>query len=328
MRNHTATHLLHSTLRRILGDQVRQAGSLVHAPGLRFDLTFGRAVSPEEIRQVEREVNRVILENAPVRAEVMPLQDALASGALHLFDEKYAGDVRVVEAGPLSKELCGGTHCHSTGEIGLFLITSESSIGAGVRRIEALTGEGALHEVRALRERAQRVSQLLKVPEERIAEAVEQLAEHRERLDRELDTARRAGMDSSATGLVAKAETLDGARLVVANAGEADVAQLRELSDRVRDGMGTGVVVLGAVRNGRASIAVAVTKDLVARVNADALVKQVASVVGGSGGGLPHSATGGGKDADRLTEALDAARRLVREHLGQATPGDGGRGSA
>jgi alanyl-tRNA synthetase len=321
MRNHTATHLLHATLRRVLGDEVHQAGSLVHAPNLRFDFTFGRPVTPEELRQVEDEVDRAILDNVPVQAQVMPLQDALASGALHLFDEKYGGEVRVVQAGP-SRELCGGTHCHSTGDIGLFLITSEGSIGAGLRRIEAVTGEGAIARVRATREREARIARALKVPEERVADAVEQLAEQRSRLERELDTARRSGMDSSALGLVAKAEALDGKRIVVADVGEADGEALRALSDRVRDQIGSGVVVLGGVHGGRAALAVAVTKDLTASVHAGTVAKQISSIVGGSGGGQPHSATGGGRDVARLHEALEAARRLVREHL------DGGRGSA
>ena len=314
MRNHTATHLLHATLRRILGDEVHQAGSLVHAPNLRFDFSFGRALTADEIRHVEEEVNRAILDNADVHADVMPLDQALASGALHLFDEKYGGEVRVVQAGP-SRELCGGTHCHCTGDIGLFLITSEGSVGAGVRRIEAVTGEGALARVRAMREQQDRMARALKVPGERVAEAVEQLADRLARSERELETARRSGMDSSALGLVAKAEALDGGRIVVADVGDADGEQLRSLSDRVRDQLGSGVVVLGGTRGERASIVVAVTKDLTAAVDANAVIKQVSSIVGGSGGGRPHSAIGGGRDVARLPEALEAARRLVHQHI-------------
>ncbi len=315
MRNHTATHLLHATLRRVLGEEVHQAGSLVHAPNLRFDFTFSRAPAPDELRRVEDEVNRAVLENAAVHADVMPLEQALASGALHLFDEKYGGEVRVVQAGPTSRELCGGTHCHATGDVGLFLITSEGSVGAGLRRIEAVTGLGALAEVRARRERAARAAAALRVPEERVPDAIEQLLEQRARLEKELASARRAGMDTSATSLVAKAEALDGRRLVVANVGDADAEQLRALSDTVREQIGSGVVVLGGVRNDRAALAVAVTKDLTASVDANKLAKQIASIVGGGGGGFPHSATGGGKDVARLSEALEAGARIVRERL-------------
>ncbi|MDE3101547.1 MAG: alanine--tRNA ligase [Chloroflexota bacterium] len=322
MRNHTGTHLLHAALRRVLGEEVHQAGSLVHAPNLRFDFTLGRAPTRDELRRVEDEVNAAILANADVHADLVPLQDALASGAQHLFDEKYGAEVRVVQAGPTSRELCGGTHCRATGDVGLLLITKEESVGAGIRRIEAVTGEGALADVRALRERMERAAQTLRVPPERLPEAVEQLAQQRQRVEKELDAARRAGMDTSAVRLVAKAETVDGTRLVVADVGDADAEHLRALSDKVRDQLGSGVVVLGGIRGERAALAVGVTKDLTPRVNADAIVKQVAPIIGGSGGGRPQSATGGGREIARLAEALDAARGIVRDHF------DGGRGSA
>jgi alanyl-tRNA synthetase len=173
MRNHTATHLLHATLRTHFGEDVHQAGSLVHAPNLRFDFTFGRGLTPDELQRVEDDVNRAILENADVRARVMPLQDALSSGAMALFGEKYGDVVRVVEAGP-SRELCGGTHCHCTGDIGLFLITKEESIGAGIRRIEAVTGVGALRECDT-RDRWSCRRHAGRVPPARVPEGVAQL---------------------------------------------------------------------------------------------------------------------------------------------------------
>src|SRR5256886_4877403 len=185
MRNHTATHLLHATLRNLFGEDLHQAGSLVHAPNLRFDFTFGRALTADELRRVEDEVNRAILANADVHARSMPLQEALASGAMALFGETYGDVVRVVEAGP-SRELCGGPHCHCTGDIGLFLITKEESIGAGVRRIEAGTGLGALREVRDMREHLGRAASTLRVPPSRVAEAVTQLHEQRERLQHDI----------------------------------------------------------------------------------------------------------------------------------------------
>ena len=316
MRNHTATHLLHATLRRMFGDDVHQAGSLVHAPNLRFDFTFGRSLTPEELRRVESEVNDAILANASVHAQSMPLQDALASGATHLFDEKYGDEVRVVEAGPSSRELCGGTHCHCTGDIGLFLITKEESIGAGVRRIEAVTGEGALREVHEMRDRVDRAAAVLKVPPARLPEAVAQIQESRERLEKQLASLQKSGIDQIAAGLVAKAETVNGAKLVVQDVGDHDQQVLRGLADRIRDGLGSGVTVLGATHGGRPGLAVAVSKDLIGKVHAGDLVKELSSIIGGSGGGPANSATGGGKDAARLGDALEAGARAVREKLG------------
>jgi len=314
MRNHTATHLLHATLRDLLGEGVHQAGSLVHAPNLRFDFTFDRALTPAELQTVEDRVNAAVLENASVRAQAMPIQEALASGALHLFDEKYGDEVRVVEAGP-SRELCGGTHCHCTGDIGLFLITKEESIGAGIRRIEAVTGEGALREVRDLRQHLGRAAAVLRVAPARVPDAVAQLREKGERFERELQDLQRSGAEASAASLVAKAEQLDGARVVVANVGDADTKQLQTLADRVRDGLGTGVAILGSTREGKPYIAVAVSKDLTTKVQAGVVVKEVAPLMGGNGGGPATSASGGGKEPARLGDALSSAQRMVRERL-------------
>jgi len=319
MRNHTATHILHATLRSILGDDLHQAGSLVHAPNLRFDFTFGRALTPEELRRVEDEVNRAILANADVHAREMPLQEALATGAMALFGETYGDVVRVVEAGP-SRELCGGTHCHCTGDIGLFLITKEESIGAGVRRIEAVTGLGALREVREIRDRVGRAAAALRVAPARLPEAVAQLHESRERLEKDLAAVQRSGVDSVASSLLGRAETLGPAKLVAANIGDADIEQLRKLSDRVKDGIGSGVVILGGARDGKATLVVTVTKDLAVTVDANAVVKRVEGIIEGRGGGRPESASAGGKAPARLAEAVEAARTVVKERL------NGGRG--
>jgi alanyl-tRNA synthetase len=317
MRNHTATHLLHATLRRMFGEDVHQAGSLVHAPNLRFDFTFGRGLTPDEVQRVEDEVNRQILTNADVHSRSMPLQEALASGAMALFGEKYDDQVRVVEAGEngYSRELCGGTHCHCTGDIGLFLITKEESIGAGVRRIEAVTGVGALREVRDTRERLGRAAATLRVPPARVPEGVVQLVESREKLSQQLESLQKSGVESVAATLLAKAESIGAARLVAEHIGEGDVAQLRALSDRIRQTIGSGVVVLGGTRDGDASLVVTITKDLVPPLNADTLVKQIAPIIVGKGGGRPDSAAAGGKEPSRLAEAIEAARSAVRERL-------------
>ena len=314
MRNHTATHLLHATLRRLFGEDVHQAGSLVHAPNLRFDFTFGRALTTEELQRVEDEVNRQILANADVHAVSMPLQEALASGAMALFGEKYDDQVRVVEAG-YSRELCGGTHCHCTGDIGPFLITKEESIGAGVRRIEAVTGTGALREMRETRERLARTAATLRVPPARVPEAVTQLHEQRDRLQHELEAKQRSGVEAAAAGLLDKAELIGAAKVIAANVGEGDVQQLRALSDRIRAAIGSGVVVLGGVREGKPNLVIAVTKNLVTIVDADELVKEVQGIIDGRGGGRPESASAGGKDATRLGEAVEAARSAVRQRL-------------
>jgi len=314
MRNHTATHLLHAILRRMFGEDVHQAGSLVHAPSLRFDFTFNRALSAEELQEVEDQVNAAILENADVHARVMPLQEALASGAMHLFDEKYTDQVRVVEAGP-SRELCGGTHCHCTGDIGLFLITKEESIGAGVRRIEAVTGLGALREVRELRDRTARAAAALRVAPARLPEAVAQLQESRERLERELVTMQRTGVDAIAQSLLAKAEQIGAARIIAQNVGDADLDQLKKLSDRLKEGLGSGVVILGGARGERATLFMTVTKDLSAAVDANAIIHSVEAIIEGRGGGRPESASAGGRAPARVPEAVSAARAAVRERL-------------
>jgi alanyl-tRNA synthetase len=314
MRNHTATHLLHATLRRMFGEDVHQAGSLVHPPNLRFDFTFGRGLTADELQRVEDEVNRAILDNADVRAREMPLQEALASGAMALFNEKYDDHVRVVEAGP-SRELCGGTHCHCTGDIGLFLITKEESIGAGIRRIEAVTGTGALREVRDTRERLARAAATLRVPPIRVPEAVQQLHESRERLQHDIEAHQKSGIESAAAELLAKAESIGGARLVAANVGEGDAQHLRALSDRIKTGLGSGVVVLGGVRANQPYLVIAVTKDLIKDVDANKLIKLLEPIIDGRGGGRAESATAGGKDPSRLAEAIETARTSVRQRL-------------
>ncbi|TMG36739.1 MAG: alanine--tRNA ligase [Chloroflexi bacterium] len=315
MRNHTATHLLHATLRRLFGEDVHQAGSLVHAPNLRFDFTFNRALSPEELQRVEDEVNDAILSNEDVHAQTMPLKEALASGAIALFGEKYDNEVRVVEAGSTSRELCGGTHCHCTGDIGIFLITKEESIGAGVRRLEAVTGVGALREIRELRERTNRAAAALRAPPTRLPEAVTQLLEQRDRLEKDLASVQRSGVEAAASSLLAKAEALDGAQIVAADVGDADLTQLRALSDRLRGSLGRGVVVLGGARAGKPALLVTVSRDLVATVDADKVIKTVAHIIEGRGGGRPESASAGGKNAARLGEAIAAARSAVVDRL-------------
>ncbi|OLC56907.1 MAG: alanine--tRNA ligase [Chloroflexi bacterium 13_1_40CM_4_68_4] len=320
MRNHTATHMLHATVRRALGESVHQAGSLVEPARLRFDFTYDRALTPEQLRRIEVEINEAILDDRPVRAHEMPLQQALASGALHLFDEKYSADkVRVMEVKDFSKELCGGTHVSATGEIGLFVVTREESVGTGVRRIEGLTGHGAIRYVNEQRETLGALADQLRVPRSRVPEAVVALHEAQRRLERELTGMQRETADSLVDGILERGARVDGALVVAAEVTARDANHLRAIGDRLRDRVKSGVIVLGAKTGGSAKLVGVVTKDLVPRVSAKDLVTLAANVVGGKGGGRPDSAQGGGPDAARLGEALEAAQREAKDRLSRAT---------
>jgi alanyl-tRNA synthetase len=319
MRNHTATHMLHATVRRMLGEGVHQAGSLVEPARLRFDFTYDRALTPEQLRRIEVEINEAILDDRPVRAHEMLLSDALASGALALFDEKYADQVRVMEVKDFSRELCGGTHVAATGEIGLFVVTREESVGTGVRRIEALTGHGAIRYVNEQRETLGGLAEQLRVPRQRVPEAVAALLDRDRALQRELEGLHRDQADSQIQGLLDTAAHVDGARVVTGLVKARDVGQLRTIGDRVRDHVKSGVIVLGSVGDGRAQLIAVVTKDLTTKVSAKELIELVAPLIGGKGSGRADSAAGGGKEPGRLGDALDAAGRAARERLSRAT---------
>ncbi len=315
MRNHTATHMLHAAVRRLLGDSVHQAGSLVEPARLRFDFTYDRALTPEQLATIEEEINRAVLENRAVRAEVMPLADAIATGALALFDEHYGDQVRVMTVEDFSKELCGGTHVGSTGEIGLFVITREESVGAGMRRIEALTGRGALRHLAEQRETLGAVASQLKVPRTRVVESVTALQDAHKKLERELGDLERQSADAQIEGILHRAALVDGARVVAAKVNAKDLDHLRAIGDRLRDRLGSGVILLGTVVDGRAQMIAVVTKDLVSRVNAKQLAELAGPLMGGKGGGRAESATAGGREVGRLNDALEAASRAAQERL-------------
>jgi alanyl-tRNA synthetase len=338
MRNHTATHLLQAALRRVLGTHVRQSGSLVAPDHLRFDFTHTEALKPEEVLAVQRLVNEKIREDIEVHPDEKGYEEAIAGGALAFFGEKYADRVRVVEiaeqppteeqAGPpggrYSMELCGGTHCRSTGEIGSFIIVREESIGAGLRRIEAVTGRGAEEYAQAQRDLLERLSRRVGVTpadlETKVASLLEELeAERRRAQALERDAARRA-----AETLLAGAERIDGAAVVAGQVPAASFEVMREAGDWLRDRLGSAVLVLGAVFGERPNFVAMITPDLTARgLHAGELVKRVAAVTGGGGGGRPEMAQAGGKDPGRLEEALGLARKLARESLSALPPGNG-----
>ena len=319
-RNHTGTHLLHAALRSRLGTHVQQRGSLVAPDRLRFDFAHDSRVSAAELAAIEADVNEAILRNYPVRAEEKPLAQARQEGAMALFGEKYGEVVRTIViadgGAPYSYELCGGVHVRATAEIGPLVIVSEGSVSAGIRRVEALTGHGALaylqHQAGALHNIAARLGAAPEEAEHRVAQLQDELAAVRkEAAGLRRDLARR-----SFDALLASTETVNGARVLVARVDDAAPDTLREMSDWFRGRVESGAIVLGSVVEGRPQILVALTDDLTKRgLNAGSLIKPIAGVVGGGGGGRPNLAQAGGKDASRLAEALDTARQLIRETI-------------
>jgi alanyl-tRNA synthetase len=316
--NHTGTHLLHAALRRHLGDHVRQAGSYVGPDKLRFDFTHGSSLSAEELRDVEDDVNRWILESYPVRAISTTLDEAKRLGAMALFNEKYGEIVRMVEVGDgsFSRELCGGTHVRNTAEIGLLRVLNETSSAANVRRIEAITGPVAVSFVRQRDRELQHAAELLRVPAERVAESIAQL---REQL-RQRERAARKGGDGNGSvdleQLAAVATETDGARVLVAVVPVADGDALLQLVDRLKGRLGDAAIVLGRGGEGRVDLVASVAPALVQRgVRAGEIVKLAAAVVGGGGGGRDTLARAGGREPERLPDAINAARTAIEAAL-------------
>ncbi|HXG41378.1 MAG TPA: alanine--tRNA ligase [Dehalococcoidia bacterium] len=323
MRNHTGTHLLHAALRRVLGSHVRQAGSLVAPDRLRFDFTHPQALTAEEIAQVEALVNEKIRQNLPVEVRYTTFQQAMEEGALAFFGEKYGEEVRLVEINTVSPrfslELCGGTHCRRTGDVGAFVIVGESAVAAGIRRIEALTGRGATEFVRRTLDHLEALAARLGTSPQGLAARLESLLEEQDALRRRIRELERAlASGPSAERLLERSQQVDGVRLVAVRVEVPSLDALRYLGDALRQQMGSGVAVLGAVIEGRPSFLTVVTGDLTGRLHAGELVRRVAAVAGGGGGGRPDLGQGGGKDAARLDEALAQAGDIVRQMLEQA----------
>jgi len=318
-RNHTATHLLHAALRQVLGETVHQAGSLVAPERLRFDFTHHGPVNAERLTEVEAIVNREIWRSTPVTTRELPYQEARSLGAMALFGEKYGDVVRVVSIPNFSMELCGGTHVRNTAQISLFKIVAETGVAAGVRRIEAVTGPGAYELVRGEERALHRIAELLKSPVDALERRVAGLLEERRALERRLEESMRGGGDQLQT-LLQRAQSIgpNGSRLVASIVRAGDVKELQSLGDAVREKLGSGVGVLAAsFDDGKNTLLVVVTDDLRDRgVRADALIKDIAAVAGGRGGGKPHMAQAGIPDASRFEEAFARAPELVRSALG------------
>jgi alanyl-tRNA synthetase len=321
-RNHTATHLLHAALRQTLGTHVRQAGSLVAPDRLRFDFSHFSAVTPEERQVIERLVNEQIFRNTPVVTDLKNTEEAIKGGAMALFGEKYGDTVRVVQIEGFSTELCGGTHVRATGDIGPFVLTEESGVAAGVRRIEALTGAGAVAHLQQTQAAVSRTLATLGAPLDQAADAIAKLQAEARRLARENDQLKmKLALGGGGGAGQDDAETIGDAKFIARRVSGLDKGALRGLSDSLRDRLGRGVVVIAAENEGKVQLLVSVTKDLTDRVKAGALVKALAPIIGGGGGGRPDFAEAGGKDAARIDEMLTSARSLVTSQLGSEPTG-------
>ncbi|MGH8492263.1 MAG: alanine--tRNA ligase [Moraxellaceae bacterium] len=316
-RNHSATHLMHAALRDILGSHVQQKGSLVCADYLRFDFSQPEAIKPEQLDAIEALVNAEILANQPVQTEVMAIDDARKKGAMALFGEKYGDTVRVLSMGTpgFSIELCGGTHVSRTGDIGLFKITSEGGVASGVRRIEAKTGTGALAYVKAEEQALEEVAAVVRAPLTQAAEKVRQLAERNRDLEKELERLKMKLAASAGDDLLNSAVTIGAAKVLAARLDGVDPKSLRDTMDQLRNKLGSSVVVLSAVADGKVSLVVGVSADLTAKVKAGELVSFVAQQVGGKGGGRPDMAQAGGTDASKLPEALASVQGFVSDRI-------------
>ena len=313
--NHSATHILQAVLCDVLGDHVKQAGSQVTPDRLRFDFIHFSAMTDEEIKQVEDQVNQRIRENAAVMTDVMNTDEAVKAGATALFGEKYGDSVRVVRMGEFSMELCGGTHVNATGNIGLFKIVQESGIAAGVRRIEATTGAGALSAVQQQEQMIEDLAALVKSDPSQLATRLKKLMEHQKELERQVSSLEdRLGADR-ASNLMEQVKTIADVKLLAVRIDNLDGKQLREQADKLRDQLQSGIIVLGSVTDGKVALLVSVTKDLTDRVKAGNLIKPLAEKVGGRGGGRPDMAQAGGSQPDQLNAALESAGQVVAEAL-------------
>lgn len=312
MRNHTATHLLQAALREVLGDHIKQAGSLVAADRLRFDFTHFFALDDHEISEVEGIVNEKIIGNLPVEVKETSLDDAISRGVTALFGEKYGNDVRVVRAGDFSAELCGGTHCRATGDIGPFKIISEGSVASGVRRIEALTGFSAIEYNRAREIELKKAAGLLKVTDLKVTERLEKVLSDLKQQEKELEKIKQKAVTRGADAILEEIVRVDNIKVLSHKAEGLDMKSLRGLADSLRDKMGSGVIVLGSVLEGQAYYVSVVTKDLVPRLNAGEILKAVA---GGKGGGRPDMAQGGTSDAAGIDRALSSVSDIIKEKI-------------
>jgi alanyl-tRNA synthetase len=322
-RNHTGTHLMHAALRNILGTHVKQAGSLVEPARLRFDFSHFAAIDPADLRDIEQQVNEEILLNNVIQTNVTTIDDALASGALAFFGDRYPEqNVRVVTIpdanaprGFYSKELCGGTHVTRTGDIGVFKIVVEQSAAAGVRRIEAITGAAALADYQRAQQTLRDLSARMATPDENLLAGIERMEQTQKQLEKQLETLKRKGALSKLDDLVARAHEIKGVKVISAQLEGVDRETMRQVVDSLRQKLGSGVVVLGTIEDGKVALLAGITKDLIPKLHAGKIIQATAKEVGGSGGGRPDLAEAGGKDTSALKSALDHVYQLIDQLL-------------
>jgi alanyl-tRNA synthetase len=313
--NHTATHIIHAVLRQVLGDHVKQAGSLVAPDRLRFDFTHFAALKPRELERIESLSNEWIWRNVPVETAVKPLDEAVADGAMALFGEKYGDSVRMVQIPELSKELCGGTHVHATGDIGLVKITHEGGIAAGVRRIEAVTARSAYECLKGYETELLNVSEIVKGSPGQIAPKVEKVLKEKKELLHEVGSLKREIAELRGGDIADQIREVDGIRILSQRMDRLSPDELRTYADKLKGQIQSGVVVAGSENEGKVAFVVMVTPDVAGKVHAGKLVKAVAQITGGGGGGRPDMAQAGGKDASKLDDALQQVMELVQQQL-------------
>jgi alanyl-tRNA synthetase len=311
-RNHTATHILHHVLRSVLGDHVKQQGSYVGPDYFRFDFSHGEALTYKQLSTVEKLVTEKIIENEHVSDEVTDMEAAIAQGAMALFDEKYGDQVRLVATGDYSKELCGGTHSHQTGDIGPFKITGESSVAAGVRRIEAVTGTGALEYIQNQERALKDTAVLLKVAPLDLTDRVQKLLDQQKELEKEAERVKTQAMARQFAPSGQDIREISGVRVISQQVSADSPKDLRVMLDNLKDQTNSGVMVLGAEgADGKAMLICGVSKDLADRFNAGEIIKSLSATVGGTGGGRPDMAQGGGPNSEAIPEALQSVFELV-----------------
>jgi alanyl-tRNA synthetase len=313
MLNHSATHILHSVLRHDLGQHVRQAGSLVAPDRLRFDFSHTGAIPDEKLTAIETEVNQHIREDAAVSIEELGYDEAIKRGALAFFGDKYGDRVRVVRIGDFSTELCGGTHVRASGEIGIFKLYSEGGVAAGVRRVEALTGEGALDLIHSYEERLKEIGNLVRGSADDAVDKVKKLLERQRELEKEIEKLRGEFEKDQIPNLLAKKQSVDGTSMLISQVEGVDGKRLRDIADQLKERMGSGVVVLASVGDSNVNLVASVSKELTKRFHAGNIIKELAAMVGGGGGGRPDFAQAGGKDPGKVEAALKRAEEIIRQ---------------